>query len=161
MWLYYVHYFITHILQLYVFYFLYCEIKITLSLNIIHYIIHIFTIYIYMHLKIIITVRFVRFRFLSFSYVAAFNLWLMVCPSALSHDWQMNSLPLVTSLNDVRNIGTCVAVAFLLYATCKILSDIDVSLPQFTYLYPIDIFFTILRGTYNKYLSIRFLWIIS
>uniref|UniRef100_A0A2H8TL04 dolichyl-phosphate-mannose--protein mannosyltransferase n=1 Tax=Melanaphis sacchari TaxID=742174 RepID=A0A2H8TL04_9HEMI len=66
-----------------------------------------------------------RVRFLSYSYVAAFNLWLMLCPSALSHDWQMNSLPLVTSLNDIRNIGTCVAAAFLLCTTCKILSDMD------------------------------------
>ncbi|XP_050055507.1 protein O-mannosyl-transferase TMTC1-like isoform X2 [Aphis gossypii] len=66
-----------------------------------------------------------RVRFLSYSYVAAFNLWLMLCPSALSHDWQMNSLPLVTSLDDIRNIGTCIAAAFLLCTTCKILSDID------------------------------------
>ncbi|XP_025423842.1 transmembrane and TPR repeat-containing protein 1-like [Sipha flava] len=66
-----------------------------------------------------------RVRFLSYSYVAAFNLWLMLCPSTLSHDWQMNSLPLVTSLNDVRNIGTCVTAAFLLCATCRILSDMD------------------------------------
>ncbi|XP_015369307.1 PREDICTED: transmembrane and TPR repeat-containing protein 1-like [Diuraphis noxia] len=66
-----------------------------------------------------------RVRFLSYSYVAAFNLWLMLCPSALSHDWQMNSLPLVTSLYDIRNIGTCVAAAFLLCTTCKILSDMD------------------------------------
>ncbi|KAF0773385.1 protein O-mannosyl-transferase TMTC1-like [Aphis craccivora] len=51
----------------------------------------------------------------------------MLCPSALSHDWQMNSLPLVTSLDDIRNIGTFVAAAFLLCTTCKILSDIDVS----------------------------------
>ncbi|KAE9537421.1 hypothetical protein AGLY_006444 [Aphis glycines] len=65
------------------------------------------------------------YRFLSYSYVAAFNLWLMLCPSALSHDWQMNSLPLVTSLDDIRNIGTCIAAAFLLCTTCKILSDID------------------------------------
>lgn len=78
---------------------------------------------------------YVRRRFLSYSYVAAFNLWLMICPSALSHDWQMNSLPLVTSLNDVRNIGTCVVAAFLLCATCKILSDMDVSTTPATFVY--------------------------
>ncbi|XP_050544980.1 protein O-mannosyl-transferase TMTC1-like [Daktulosphaira vitifoliae] len=66
-----------------------------------------------------------RVRLLSYCYVAVFNLWLMLCPSALSHDWQMNSLPLVTSVNDIRNLGTCVVAAFLFCATCKILSDMD------------------------------------
>ncbi|XP_050421177.1 protein O-mannosyl-transferase TMTC1-like [Adelges cooleyi] len=66
-----------------------------------------------------------RVRFLSYSYVAVFNLWLMLCPSALSHDWQMNSLPLVTSVNDVRNLGTCLVAAFLFCVTCKILMDMD------------------------------------
>ncbi|XP_054291044.1 protein O-mannosyl-transferase TMTC1-like [Macrosteles quadrilineatus] len=37
-------------------------------------------------------------RLLTFWYLAAFNWWLLLCPSILSHDWQMGSIPLVTSL---------------------------------------------------------------
>ncbi|XP_068082908.1 protein O-mannosyl-transferase TMTC1 [Anabrus simplex] len=46
-------------------------------------------------------------RFLTFCYLAAFNFWLLLCPATLSHDWQMGSVPLVTSLADIRNLATC------------------------------------------------------
>ncbi|XP_033611533.1 protein O-mannosyl-transferase TMTC1 isoform X2 [Cryptotermes secundus] len=46
-------------------------------------------------------------RFLTFCYLAAFNCWLLLCPATLSHDWQMGSVPLLTSLSDSRNIATC------------------------------------------------------
>lgn len=43
---------------------------------------------------------------LTFCYLAAFNWWLVLCPSTLSHDWQMGSIPLLTSLSDPRNMLT-------------------------------------------------------
>ncbi|XP_044259420.1 protein O-mannosyl-transferase TMTC1-like [Tribolium madens] len=46
-------------------------------------------------------------RVLTFCYLAAFNWWLLLCPATLSHDWQMGSIPLVTSLSDSRNLMTC------------------------------------------------------
>ncbi|XP_046394528.1 protein O-mannosyl-transferase TMTC1-like [Ischnura elegans] len=56
-------------------------------------------------------------RFLTFCYLAAFNCWLLLCPVTLSHDWQMGSVPLVTSLADSRNVATCLfAISFLALA---------------------------------------------
>ncbi|XP_058830997.1 protein O-mannosyl-transferase TMTC1-like [Topomyia yanbarensis] len=48
-------------------------------------------------------------RLLTFCYLAAFNWWLLLCPSTLSHDWQMGSIPLVTSISDPRNLLTFIA----------------------------------------------------
>ncbi|XP_055601161.1 protein O-mannosyl-transferase TMTC1-like [Uranotaenia lowii] len=48
-------------------------------------------------------------RLLTFCYLAAFNWWLLLCPSTLSHDWQMGSIPLVTSISDPRNLVTFIA----------------------------------------------------
>ncbi|KAG5862824.1 hypothetical protein JTB14_007011 [Gonioctena quinquepunctata] len=45
-------------------------------------------------------------RFLTFCYLSSFNWWLILCPSTLSHDWQMGSIPLVFSINDSRNVLT-------------------------------------------------------
>ncbi|XP_053677834.1 protein O-mannosyl-transferase TMTC1-like [Anopheles nili] len=56
-------------------------------------------------------------RLLTFCYLAAFNWWLLLCPSTLSHDWQMGSIPLVTTLSDPRNLLTFIAFgAALLFA---------------------------------------------
>ncbi|XP_062559276.1 protein O-mannosyl-transferase TMTC1-like [Armigeres subalbatus] len=56
-------------------------------------------------------------RLLTFCYLAAFNWWLLLCPSTLSHDWQMGSIPLVTSISDPRNLLTFIAFfAALLFA---------------------------------------------
>ncbi|XP_069696734.1 protein O-mannosyl-transferase TMTC1-like [Periplaneta americana] len=56
-------------------------------------------------------------RFLTFCYLAAFNCWLLLCPATLSHDWQMGSVPLVTTLVDSRNIATC-----LFFGCCVIIA---------------------------------------
>ncbi|XP_049865069.1 protein O-mannosyl-transferase TMTC1-like [Pectinophora gossypiella] len=56
-------------------------------------------------------------RLMTFCYLAAFNWWLLLCPWSLSHDWQMGSVPLVTSGWDPRNLMTCAAlIAFLALA---------------------------------------------
>ena len=50
-------------------------------------------------------------RVLTYLYLAVFSLLQLLCPSTLSYDWQLGSLPLVTSCTDTRNIITAVAAA--------------------------------------------------
>ncbi|XP_041109860.1 protein O-mannosyl-transferase TMTC1-like [Polyodon spathula] len=47
-----------------------------------------------------------RFLFLTYSYLLAFNAWLLLAPIVLCYDWQVGSIPLVESLWDVRNVAT-------------------------------------------------------
>ncbi|KAL1486898.1 hypothetical protein MTO96_031168 [Rhipicephalus appendiculatus] len=53
-------------------------------------------------------------RLLTYSYLCAFNAWLVLCPRTLSYDWQMGSIPLVTSPLDSRNLATVAILASLL-----------------------------------------------
>ena len=48
---------------------------------------------------------------LTYLYLAVFSLLQLLCPSTLSYDWQLGSLPLVTRCTDTRNIITAVAAA--------------------------------------------------
>ncbi|KAI5703675.1 hypothetical protein M8J75_014835 [Diaphorina citri] len=64
-------------------------------------------------------------RFLTFSYLAVFNFWLLLCPSTLSHDWQMGSIPLVTNLADSRNLATCAFFGCCLLLLYRCLSDLE------------------------------------
>ncbi|NWT80541.1 TMTC1 protein, partial [Lanius ludovicianus] len=45
-------------------------------------------------------------RFLTYSYLLAFNAWLLLAPITLCYDWQVGSIPLVESIWDVRNLAT-------------------------------------------------------
>uniref|UniRef100_A0A182ING3 DUF1736 domain-containing protein n=1 Tax=Anopheles atroparvus TaxID=41427 RepID=A0A182ING3_ANOAO len=62
-------------------------------------------------------------RLLTFCYLAAFNWWLLLCPSTLSHDWQMGSIPLVTTLGDPRNLLTFAAFCAALFFAYRGLMD--------------------------------------
>ena len=59
-------------------------------------------------------------RVMTYSYLIAFNSWLLLSPSVLSYDWQMGSIPLVQSPLDSRNLGTLmfamIAVLLVYYA---------------------------------------------
>lgn len=66
-------------------------------------------------------------RVLTFFYLSSFNLWLLLCPSQLSHDWQMGSIPLVLSLRDTRNIVTVFTIIAILCLVYKIYNDLEVS----------------------------------
>lgn len=59
------------------------------------------------------------FRFLTYSYLAAFNALTLVYPSNLSYDWQMGSIPLVQSLLDCRNIFSLLLLLVLGALLCK------------------------------------------
>nr|XP_036876251.1 protein O-mannosyl-transferase TMTC1 [Manis javanica] len=55
-------------------------------------------------------------RFLTYSYLLAFNMWLLLAPATLCYDWQVGSIPLVETIWDMRNLATvllAVVVAFL------------------------------------------------
>lgn len=45
-------------------------------------------------------------RLLTFSYLPAFNFWLLLLPNTLSFDWGMDVIPRITSLNDGRILLT-------------------------------------------------------
>uniref|UniRef100_A0A8C9WAT5 dolichyl-phosphate-mannose--protein mannosyltransferase n=1 Tax=Scleropages formosus TaxID=113540 RepID=A0A8C9WAT5_SCLFO len=47
-----------------------------------------------------------RSLFLTYSYLLAFNAWLLLAPIVLCYDWQVGSIPLVESVWDVRNVAT-------------------------------------------------------
>ncbi|XP_045459919.1 protein O-mannosyl-transferase TMTC1-like [Melitaea cinxia] len=64
-------------------------------------------------------------RLMTFCYLAAFNWWLLLCPWTLSHDWQMGSIPLITSGWDPRNLMTCAALIALLALSYRCLMDLE------------------------------------
>ncbi|KAM8862156.1 protein O-mannosyl-transferase TMTC2 [Synchiropus picturatus] len=45
-------------------------------------------------------------RTLTFFYLPAMNFWLLLCPDTLSFDWSMDTLPLIRTFADWRNIHT-------------------------------------------------------
>nr|XP_045587924.1 protein O-mannosyl-transferase TMTC1-like [Procambarus clarkii] len=58
---------------------------------------------------------------LTFWYLPVFNAWLLLCPWTLAHDWQMGSIPLITSIIDTRNIASLLfygALVLILRAGC-------------------------------------------
>lgn len=55
----------------------------------------------------------------TYSYLCAFNVWLLLCPSALCYDWSMDSITRIESSIDLRNLATaglvCVATCLSVY----------------------------------------------
>nr|CAB3267128.1 transmembrane and TPR repeat-containing protein 1-like [Phallusia mammillata] len=45
-------------------------------------------------------------RFLTYSWLCCVNLWLLISPVVLCYDWSYATIPLVTSLWDIRNFAT-------------------------------------------------------
>lgn len=50
------------------------------------------------------------YRFLTYSFLWAYNGWLLMAPASLSYDWQGGSIPLVENFGDLRNLATLIAV---------------------------------------------------
>ncbi|XP_047989532.1 protein O-mannosyl-transferase TMTC1-like [Leguminivora glycinivorella] len=65
-------------------------------------------------------------RLMTFCYLAAFNWWLLLCPWTLSHDWQMSSVPIITSAWDPRNLLTCAALGAMLLLCYRCVADMQV-----------------------------------
>lgn len=53
-------------------------------------------------------------RFLTFSYLPVFNVWLLLFPSTLSFDWGMDAIPRISSLADPRSFLTVMFYIVLL-----------------------------------------------
>ncbi|XP_042209446.1 protein O-mannosyl-transferase TMTC1-like [Homarus americanus] len=53
-------------------------------------------------------------RFLTYMYLPAHNAWLLLCPASLAYDWQMDSIPLLSTLSDLRNMGSIALYGCLL-----------------------------------------------
>ena len=62
-----------------------------------------------LHITLFCISHFVYSRFLTYSYLWVFNLQALACPSVLSYDWQLGSVPLVTSGLDPRLVLTGLA----------------------------------------------------
>lgn len=73
-------------------------------------------------------------RTLTFHHLLALNFGLLICPRILSFDWSMNSIPLVESLTDSRNLSTiafyCGLVYFAIYILKSIPQIADCSSPK-------------------------------
>ncbi|NWH63477.1 TMTC1 protein, partial [Geococcyx californianus] len=53
-------------------------------------------------------------RFLTYSYLLAFNAWLLLAPITLCYDWQVGSIPLIESIWDARNLATVLLVLVMM-----------------------------------------------
>ena len=60
-------------------------------------------------------------RTLTFLYLPARAFWLLLCPSLLSYDWQMTSIPLVSSPADPRILAAAAFYAGLISLCAKVL----------------------------------------
>ncbi|EDV26907.1 uncharacterized protein TRIADDRAFT_22709 [Trichoplax adhaerens] len=62
-------------------------------------------------------------RILTFNYLPAFNVYLLLYPNHLNFDWSMNAIPLIQSIHDFRNFATLLfytALALLLLIIMKL-----------------------------------------
>ena len=79
-------------------------------------------------------------RTLTFCYLPAYNMWLLLYPHTLSFDWSMDAIPLVAEISDLRNLATVlfyVTLTGLSLYTLKKVKDskgsnipVDRSVPQ-------------------------------
>ena len=58
-------------------------------------------------------------RAFTFLYLPAFNFGLLLCPSTLSFDWSMDSIPLISHVLDYRNVISLVFYSALIWNTYK------------------------------------------
>ncbi|XP_051817070.1 protein O-mannosyl-transferase TMTC1 isoform X3 [Antechinus flavipes] len=54
-------------------------------------------------------------RFLTYSYLLAFNSWLLLAPITLCYDWQVGSIPLIETIWDIRNLATLLLIVVMLF----------------------------------------------
>ncbi|KAK7108448.1 protein O-mannosyl-transferase TMTC2-like [Littorina saxatilis] len=64
-------------------------------------------------------------RALTFNFLPAFNVWLMLFPCTLSFDWSMSAIPLVESAADVRNMATLALYGCLGYVGVHVVKGVN------------------------------------
>ena len=60
-------------------------------------------------------------RYLTYSYLPCLNLWLLLCPSVLCCDWTMASVPLVSSLSDMRILFVIICFVVAIHLVCSVI----------------------------------------
>ena len=63
-------------------------------------------------------------QLLSYAHLVICNLRLLFCPTQLSYDWQMHSIPLVQTLADARNLLSLTLVLLLLPVSRLVLTSL-------------------------------------
>lgn len=73
-------------------------------------------------------------RTLTYNFLPAFNVWLLLFPCTLSFDWSMSAIPLVESVSDVRNLATLLFYCGLGFVGVHVLKCLNVraSVPKVT-----------------------------
>lgn len=66
-------------------------------------------------------------RTLTFLYLPAFNFWLLLYPRWLSFDWSMEAIPLIQSLNDIRNLASIIFYVTLYLITKSVYEHLAIS----------------------------------
>nr|XP_019591600.1 PREDICTED: transmembrane and TPR repeat-containing protein 1 [Rhinolophus sinicus] len=66
-------------------------------------------------------------RFLTYSYLLAFNVWLLLAPVTLCYDWQVGSIPLVETIWDTRNLATILLAVVMTLLSLHCLAAFKVS----------------------------------
>ncbi|XP_013381670.1 transmembrane and TPR repeat-containing protein 1-like [Lingula anatina] len=72
-------------------------------------------------------------RFLTYSYLLVFNMWLLLAPITLSYDWQMGSIPLVETLWDIRNLATLIFAIVMLFLVVFVIRKLWTSTGKVTF----------------------------
>ncbi|XP_027294489.2 protein O-mannosyl-transferase TMTC1 isoform X1 [Cricetulus griseus] len=73
-------------------------------------------------------------RFLTYSYLLAFNVWLLLAPITLCYDWQVGSIPLVETIWDVRNLATILLAVVMALLSLHCMAAFKTPLPSCTML---------------------------
>ncbi|XP_055889069.1 protein O-mannosyl-transferase TMTC2-like [Biomphalaria glabrata] len=65
-------------------------------------------------------------RALTYNYLPSLNFWMLLCPTVLSFDWSMDSIPLVEAWTDPRNLSTLafyVTLAYILFCVAQHINE--------------------------------------
>lgn len=69
-------------------------------------------------------------RIMTYSFLYAFNAWLLISPNKLCYDWQGGSIPLVETIWDPRNLATILFFIALGLLICQCLFYTQVCSPN-------------------------------
>lgn len=73
-------------------------------------------------------------RFLTYSYLLAFNVWLLLAPVTLCYDWQVGSIPLVETIWDTRNLATILLAVVMALLSLHCLAAVKVIFLRFKWI---------------------------
>lgn len=71
-------------------------------------------------------------RFLTYSLLPVYNVWILLCPRVLSFDWSMDAIPLVESVADIRNVFSIAFYTVLFYISSNLLTYVNKGSPNYS-----------------------------